>query len=201
MAQAMLGARHAGERILRCWGGSGGVVVGGVNGGTADEEPTPEDPAEGASPAGKAAAPATGPVGSVSSGGRQGPASDAKERIVRILAEYEAGGDLQEACQCLREMSMPFFQHEVVKKAITLALEKRSPRPLDVLREGVAENLITDLQMEMGLKRLVEALDDLALDIPDVAARLGPLVAQGKAEKWIPSDFEYSSAPAEAKAP
>ena len=66
MAQTMLGARHAGERILRCWGGGGGRSV-----------------------------------------------KESKAKIGRILEEYEAGGELQEACESIRALTLPFFHHEV----------------------------------------------------------------------------------------
>ena len=66
MAQTMMGARHAGERILRCWGGGAGRSV-----------------------------------------------EESKAKMSRVLEEYEAGGDLQEACESIRGLNMPFFHHEV----------------------------------------------------------------------------------------
>ncbi|KAG9447119.1 hypothetical protein H6P81_013247 [Aristolochia fimbriata] len=34
--------------------------------------------------------------------------------------EYDSGGDVKEAFSCIKELSMPFFHHEVVKKALEL---------------------------------------------------------------------------------
>jgi hypothetical protein len=40
---------------------------------------------------------------------------DAKDKILKLLEEYESGGVVGEACQCIRDLGMPFFNHEVVK--------------------------------------------------------------------------------------
>ncbi|KAK9108344.1 hypothetical protein Syun_024355 [Stephania yunnanensis] len=66
MARSLIAARHAGERILRCWGGGTGWAV-----------------------------------------------EDAKDKIAKLLEEYESGGVVSEACQCIRDLGMPFFNHEV----------------------------------------------------------------------------------------
>ncbi|KAK9119932.1 hypothetical protein Scep_018025 [Stephania cephalantha] len=61
MARSLIAARHAGERILRCWGGGTGWAV-----------------------------------------------EDAKDKIAKLLEEYESGGVVSEACQCIRDLGMPF---------------------------------------------------------------------------------------------
>ncbi|KAL2641695.1 hypothetical protein R1flu_009282 [Riccia fluitans] len=56
--------KHASERVLRCWGGSGsGLAV-------------------------------------------------ENTKIIKLLEEYDAGRDLGEACQCIRDLDIPFFHHE-----------------------------------------------------------------------------------------
>ncbi|XWS60333.1 hypothetical protein CRYUN_Cryun07bG0026800 [Craigia yunnanensis] len=37
---------------------------------------------------------------------------------MKLLEEYESGGVVAEACQCICDLGMPFFNHEVVKKAL-----------------------------------------------------------------------------------
>lgn len=54
MARSLVSARHAGERLLRCWGGGTGQAV-----------------------------------------------EVAKDKIIKLLEEYESGGDIGEACQCI----------------------------------------------------------------------------------------------------
>ncbi|XP_024376076.1 MA3 DOMAIN-CONTAINING TRANSLATION REGULATORY FACTOR 4 [Physcomitrium patens] len=143
MAQSMLCARHAGERILRCWGGGG-----------------------------------TGQA-----------LEDAKEKIKSLLEEYAAGGELAEACRCIRDLDMSFFHHEVVKKALVMAIEKNNDRPLTLLKECANEGLITTSQMLKGFSRVIDSIDDLALDNPNAREKANGYVEQAKKEGWLKSTF------------
>eukprot|EP00897_Mesotaenium_endlicherianum_P000670 jgi/Mesen1/10603/ME000086S10143 len=143
MAEVMLDARHAGERILRCFGGTG---------------------------AGRTV-------------------EDTKANMARLLEEFAAGGEMSEACQCLRELDTPFFHHEVVKKALVMAMEKQTDRPLEFLRECSGEGLITTSQMAKGFARTREYLPDLSLDIPDARAKFAAYVALAQGAKWLSSAF------------
>lgn len=145
-AQSVLSARHAGERILRCWGGGG-----------------------------------TGEA-----------LEDAKEKIKSLLEEYEAGGDLAEACQCIRDLDMSFFHHEVVKKALVMAIEKNNDHVLTLLKECANEGLITTSQMLKGFSRVMDSLDDLALDNPNAKDKAAHYVEQAKHEGWLKSTFGAS---------
>ncbi|KAF6169365.1 hypothetical protein GIB67_016535 [Kingdonia uniflora] len=40
----------------------------------------------------------------------------AKDKITKMLEAYESRGNVSEACQCIRDLGLPFFNHEVVKK-------------------------------------------------------------------------------------
>lgn len=143
MAQSVLSARHAGERILRCWGGGGtGQAV-----------------------------------------------EDAKEKIKLLLEEFEAGGELAEACQCIRDLDMPFFHHEVVKKGLIMAMEKQNDRVLTLLQECANEGLITTSQMVKGFSRVLDSLDDLALDNPNAKEKVKLYVEQAKRDGWLKSSF------------
>ncbi|XP_078441511.1 MA3 DOMAIN-CONTAINING TRANSLATION REGULATORY FACTOR 3-like [Wolffia australiana] len=141
-ARAMVAAGHAGERLLRCWGGSTGRAV-----------------------------------------------EDAKDRIEKLLEEYESGGDVGEACRCVRELAMPFFNHEVVKKAVVMAMEKKRDRVLELLRESFGEGLITSNQMAKGFGRVWDGIEDLALDIPDARDKFMGYVEQAKSQGWLPLAF------------
>ncbi|KAJ7290852.1 hypothetical protein O6H91_06G024600 [Diphasiastrum complanatum] len=147
MALSILSARHAAERILRCWGGGSGWAI-----------------------------------------------DDAKDKIIRLLEEFEAGGVLAEACQCIRELDMPFFHHEVVKKALTMAMEKQNDRLLNLLQECSNEGLITTNQTLKGFGRVMDNLDDLALDIPNAKEKFALYVQQAKSEGWLKASFVVGSA-------
>ncbi|KAK6920592.1 Initiation factor eIF-4 gamma, MA3 [Dillenia turbinata] len=138
VAQSLIAARHAGERILRCWGGGTGW-----------------------------------------------PVEDAKDKILKLLEEYESGGVVSEACQCIRDLGMPFFNHEVVKKALVMAMEKKNDRMLDLLQECFGEGLITINQMTKGFTRIKDGLRDLALDIPNAEEKFTFYVVYAKKKGWI----------------
>ncbi|XP_058093870.1 LOW QUALITY PROTEIN: MA3 DOMAIN-CONTAINING TRANSLATION REGULATORY FACTOR 1-like [Magnolia sinica] len=143
MARSLLAARHAGERILRCWGGGTGWAV-----------------------------------------------EDAKDKIAKLLEEYESGGVVGEACQCIRDLGMPFFNHEVVKKALVMAMEKKNDRRmLDLLQECFGEGLITINQMTKGFARVGEGLEDLALDIPNAEDKFRFYVEHASNNGWLLPSF------------
>ncbi|KAJ8752055.1 hypothetical protein K2173_001082 [Erythroxylum novogranatense] len=142
VARSLIAARHAGERILRCWGGGTGWAV-----------------------------------------------EDAKDKILKLLEEYESGGVVSEACQCIRDLGMPFFYHEVVKKALVMAMEKKNDRMLDLLQECFNEGLITINQMTRGFTRIRDGLDDLALDIPNAKEKFGFYVEYAQKKGWLLPTF------------
>ncbi|KAJ0047781.1 hypothetical protein Pint_15607 [Pistacia integerrima] len=142
MARSLIAARHAGERILRCWGGGTGWAV-----------------------------------------------EDAKDKIMKLLEEYESGGVVGEACQCIRDLGMPFFNHEVVKKALVMAMEKKNDRMLDLLQECFSEGLITINQMTKGFTRIKDGLDDLALDIPNAKEKFSFYVEYAQKKGWLLCSF------------
>ncbi|KAG9153621.1 hypothetical protein Leryth_008551 [Lithospermum erythrorhizon] len=146
VARSLIGARHAGERLLRCWGGGTGWAV-----------------------------------------------EDAKDKIQKLLEEFESGGVVAEACHCIRDLSMPFFSHEVVKKALVMAMEKKNDRLLDLLHECFNEGLITTNQMTKGFTRIKDGLDDLALDIPNAKDKFSFYVEHGKEKGWLPPSFGSSA--------
>eukprot|EP00268_Persea_americana_P006577 TRINITY_DN12369_c0_g1_i3.p1 TRINITY_DN12369_c0_g1~~TRINITY_DN12369_c0_g1_i3.p1 ORF type:complete len:731 (-),score=205.71 TRINITY_DN12369_c0_g1_i3:677-2869(-) len=142
MARSLLAARHAGERILRCWGGGTGWAV-----------------------------------------------EDAKDKVTKLLEEYESGGVVDEACQCIRDLGMPFFNHEVVKKALVMAMEKKNDVMLDLLQECFGEGLITINQMTKGFARIRDNLDDLALDIPNAGEKFMFYVEHARKNGWLLPTF------------
>lgn len=146
MARSLVFSRHAGERILRCWGGGSGWAV-----------------------------------------------EDAKDKIMKLLEEYESGGVVGEACQCIRDLGMPFFNHEVVKKALIMAMEKKNDRMLDLLQECFSEGLITINQMTKGFARVMDGLDDLALDIPNAQDKFESYMELAKKRSWILPGFDSAA--------
>ncbi|KAK6940087.1 Initiation factor eIF-4 gamma, MA3 [Dillenia turbinata] len=117
---------------------------------------------------------------------------DVKDKIGKLLEEFESGGDVREACRCIKELGMPFFHHEVVKKALVIIIENKSERLWGLLEECFRSGLITMYQMMKGFSRLDESLDDLALDVPNAAQQFTHYVERAKSAGWLDSAFSFS---------
>lgn len=122
-------------------------------------------------------------------GGTGWAVEDAKDKIMKLLEEYESGGVVSEACQCIRDLGMPFFNHEVVKKALVMAMEKKNDRMLDLLQECFSEGLITTNQLTKGFTRIKDSLDDLALDIPNAQEKFAFYVEYATTKGWLLPSF------------
>ncbi|MBA0790110.1 hypothetical protein Gohar_014777, partial [Gossypium harknessii] len=72
-----------------------------------------------------------------------------KKKIADLLREYVESGDTFEACRCIRELGVSFFHHEVVKRALVLAMEIQAAEllMLKLLKEAAEEGLISSSQM------------------------------------------------------
>lgn len=116
---------------------------------------------------------------------------EVKKKIIDLLKEYAENGDTTEACRCIRELGVPFFHHEVVKRAITLAMEKpeSEAKVLKLLKEANEENLISPRQVSKGFCRVQESLDDLSLDIPSAKTAFNSLTKKAVSEKWLDPSF------------
>ncbi|XP_038989915.1 MA3 DOMAIN-CONTAINING TRANSLATION REGULATORY FACTOR 1-like [Phoenix dactylifera] len=114
---------------------------------------------------------------------------DVKDKIAKLLEEYESGGDLREACHCIRNLAMPFFNHEVVKRTLVMAMEKKNDGLLFLLEECYGEGLITINQMTKGFSRVRDGLDDLALDIPNAGQSFDLYVEHAMKHGWLLPSF------------
>ncbi|KAL6218258.1 hypothetical protein ACLB2K_011473 [Fragaria x ananassa] len=117
---------------------------------------------------------------------------DVKDKIGKLLEEFESGGGVREACRCMKELGMPFFNHEVVKKALVTIMEKKKERLWILLEECFGSGLITMNQMTKGFGRVAESLDDLALDVPDAQKQFAHYVERAKTAGWLDSSFCFN---------
>ncbi|KAL6527232.1 MA3 DOMAIN-CONTAINING TRANSLATION REGULATORY FACTOR 2 [Orobanche gracilis] len=114
---------------------------------------------------------------------------EVKDKIGKLLEEFEAGGDAREACRCIKELGMPFFHHEVVKKCLVILMENKNERTWGLLRQCFDMQLITMDQMTKGFVRVAESIDDLALDVPDAKKQFEKCVERAKVEGWLDGSF------------
>lgn len=118
-------------------------------------------------------------------------ASEVKVKIQVLLDEYVSGGEVGEACRCVKELGMPFFHHEVVKKSVVRIIEEqeKKERVWELLRVCFESGLVTIYQMTKGFKRVGEAVEDLCLDVPDAWDKFKSCVERAKVEGFLDESF------------
>lgn len=106
---------------------------------------------------------------------------DLQKKTVSLLKEYFSVRDLNEARLCVEELKSPEFHSEVVKEAISLALEESPPcvEPIVKLLSFLFDNKVITLK-DMGTGCLLygSMLDDIAIDLPVAPGNFGIIVGR-----------------------
>ncbi|KAI3807466.1 hypothetical protein L1987_23395 [Smallanthus sonchifolius] len=120
-------------------------------------------------------------------GSRLKTVEDVKAKIDNLLVEYALSGDKKEAIRCINDLKVPFFHHEIVKRAIIMAMERKKAegKLLDFLKTASEECLINSSQISKGFTRIIDMIDDLSLDIPNAKELLQSLISKAASEGWL----------------
>ena len=78
------------------------------------------------------------------------------DKIGKLLEEYESGGEIQEAFRCIKELGMPFFHHEVVKKALVSVMEKKNENELYISQ--IRQEVYKIISMFLKLFRIIHII-------------------------------------------
>ena len=106
---------------------------------------------------------------------------DLNKKTVSLLEEYFHVRILDEAVQCIEELKSPEYNPEVVREAITLALDKGAAcidlvvKLLDTL---LARKIFTPRDLGTGCLDYGMMLDDVAIDLPKAPTYLGEVVGK-----------------------
>ena len=122
------------------------------------------------------------------------PVEDMKLAIDAMLLEFLASTDLEEAIRCIKELNAPEFMNEIVKRAVTVVLDKGDEAQQHVSNLLVylqEKDMLTLLQAIKGFRRLHDRLDDLILDVPTAGGTLAKFTAWAVEENILPSEFSY----------
>ena len=102
-------------------------------------------------------------------------------KTVSLLEEYFSVRMLDEALQCVEELKAPAYHSEVVKEAISLALEKSPPcvEPVIKLLEYLLnKNVLTARDIGTGCLLYGSMLDDIGIDLPKAPNNFGEVLGQ-----------------------
>lgn len=119
---------------------------------------------------------------------------DFKRQATRCLEEYYVSLNVSEVETFIRELRMPAYHHELVKKAITLSLtstnaESGSEAALALLAQLNTNVVLTKDDLQWGVTRLLGQLDDLELDCPHVAELATQFLACMVADELVSVPF------------
>ena len=123
------------------------------------------------------------------------PVEEMKVSIDTMLIEFLSSSDLEEACRCIQELNAPQLMHEIIKRAITIVLDKDDGAQQSIsnlLIFLVEKDMITTGQAEKAFKRLHDRLDDLVLDVPNAGSTLAKFTAWAVQEDILSSKFKLA---------
>ncbi|CAH9128319.1 unnamed protein product [Cuscuta epithymum] len=120
-------------------------------------------------------------------GSRKRTVDDLKGKINNLLKEYVVSGDKKEAFRCIKDLNVPYFHHEIVKRAVILSMERvaAESRVLELLKTAAEEGLINSSQITKGFSRIIDSIDDLSLDVPNAKSILQMLISKAASEGWL----------------
>jgi MA3 domain len=95
--------------------------------------------------------------------------SEFKIQVAESVKEYFDSCDADEVIRTLLELSCQEYHREIVKRAISLAMDK-GPRERELtsrLLTSLHPTPMSDRDMGLGFEILLDSLDDLRTDVPD----------------------------------
>ncbi len=99
--------------------------------------------------------------------------SEFKLQVQECLLEYFDSCDTDEVIQSIEELQCKEHHPEVVKKIISVSLDK-NPRERELVSRLLTclhPTPLSDSDMEVGFNILLDSLDDLSTDVPDARVR------------------------------
>mmetsp|Transcript_38910 Transcript_38910/g.90516 ORF Transcript_38910/g.90516 Transcript_38910/m.90516 type:complete len:282 (+) Transcript_38910:1062-1907(+) len=114
-----------------------------------------------------------------------------KRRVDDLLREYYSSSESAEVAATIREMACDEYHHEVLKRALGLALD-HGPREREMtskLLAALTPSLLTPGDVRKGFEGVVAKLDDLETDVPDATAAVGAFMARAVVDEVLPPAF------------
>ncbi|XP_021277478.1 eukaryotic translation initiation factor isoform X1 [Herrania umbratica] len=104
-----------------------------------------------------------------------------RRKTQALLEEYFSVRLLDEALQCVEELKSPSYHPEVVKEAISIALEKSPPcvEPVSRLLEYLlTKKVLTPRDIGTGCLLYGALLDDISIDLPKAPNNFGEIIGK-----------------------
>ncbi len=122
------------------------------------------------------------------------PVPDLKRAVDQLLEEFLLSGDIAEATRCISELNAPHFFHEIVKRAVSSAMDKSSERQVSMsqlLAHLFAIGKLSNHQAVKGFNRLNGIMADLSLDTPAAPSILAMFTDRAITDGILPANYAY----------
>jgi programmed cell death protein 4 len=122
------------------------------------------------------------------------PVEELKIAIDQLTKEYLLSRDLEEAARCVRELNVPHFHHEVIKRSLKNALEEggeeNAKAMSSLLAFLVVQEIVSPEQLLKGFERFKLVLEDIKLDIPTAQIFFTSFVTRAKEDGILSKEFD-----------
>lgn len=114
-----------------------------------------------------------------------------KSLITKMTEEFFESSDVHEVGLILDQTEQPLYQHYFVKRLVTLAMDRgnREKEAAACLLSTLYPYHLDQSQIQRGFERLLESVDDLALDVPAASADLAMFIARAVVDDILPPKF------------
>jgi len=112
-----------------------------------------------------------------------------KKEITRTVQEYFKSHQMDAALNDFHETCENFYHYEVIKIVLNLAMDK-DPKARELASKLIGESAyFSQVVVRRGFEILIERLEDLKVDIPDVITMLSCFIARAIVDEAIPPSF------------
>eukprot|EP00455_Lapot_gusevi_P044079 TRINITY_DN5455_c0_g1_i8.p1 TRINITY_DN5455_c0_g1~~TRINITY_DN5455_c0_g1_i8.p1 ORF type:complete len:360 (+),score=130.42 TRINITY_DN5455_c0_g1_i8:279-1358(+) len=114
-----------------------------------------------------------------------------KAKIDSFLLQYFASEVLDEAAQSIRELDATELHYEVVKRGISLAIDRSNKERelFSILLASFIGTVLDRVQVEQGFENVLERVEDMVVDVPDTLQLLSSFVARAVSDEVLPPAF------------
>lgn len=114
-----------------------------------------------------------------------------EKKAVGLFKEYFEHGDTQEVVDTLNEYNIKNFKPEIIRVLVTLALEQKAANreKASVLISDLYGQVLNSREVANGFDLILQQLEDLVLDTPDVTEAIGNFIARCMADDCLAPAF------------
>jgi hypothetical protein len=115
-----------------------------------------------------------------------------KSQLKTAITEFLANPNDQDIVTLLRELKAPYLHFEFIKTLFSKAMDKENSireRASLLLPRLIAEGILERAQIERGFETLLQRVEDLFIDVPDVLRLLSSFLARAVVDECVTPAF------------